>query len=243
MDNVKIGKLIAELRKKKGLTQQDLGDMVGVGFKAVSKWECGTTLPDITIINEVSKILGITTDELLNGELNIEEPAEETKEKKKIPPKLVVTISIITVLLIFITTIFTYQSNKTYSYKIISTNPDEYYVDGIVYIKNDNAKVTINEVEFRNKNFNKIIIQNYEYTITANDEILFGYGYIDTINMLDKPESIKEFPKLFNVNFDTPATSLNKQIENNNIILKFKFLDNKNNEIEKEINLKFELLD
>ena len=240
MDNVKIGKLIAELRRKKGLTQQDLGDMVGVGFKAVSKWECGTTLPDITIINEVSKILGITTDELLNGELNVEEPVEETKEKKKIPTKLVVTISIITVLLIFITTIFTYQSNKSYTYKIISTNPDEYYVDGIVYIKNDNAKVTINEVRFKNENFYKTIVQNYEYEITANEEILFGYGYMDSMDLLESLISIENFFESFKANFDVEATFLNNQIESKDIVLKFNFLDNENNIIPKEINLQFE---
>lgn len=65
MDNKRIGKLISELRKKKGLTQQELGDKVGVGFRAVSKWENGVTLPDISIIFELSKVLGINVDQLL----------------------------------------------------------------------------------------------------------------------------------------------------------------------------------
>ena len=43
-------------RINKGLTQEQLGDMVGVGFRSVSKWERGITLPDISIINDVSKI-------------------------------------------------------------------------------------------------------------------------------------------------------------------------------------------
>lgn len=65
MDNKRIGKLISELRKKKRLTQQELGDKVGVGFRAVSKWENGVTLPDISIIFELSKVLGINVDQLL----------------------------------------------------------------------------------------------------------------------------------------------------------------------------------
>lgn len=65
MDNKRIGKLISELRKKKGLTKQELGDKVGVGFRAVSKWENGVTLPDISIISELSKVLGINVDQLL----------------------------------------------------------------------------------------------------------------------------------------------------------------------------------
>lgn len=66
MDNRRIGNLISELRKKKGLTQQELGDMVGVGFRAVSKWERGITIPDISIISELSRILGINVDYLLS---------------------------------------------------------------------------------------------------------------------------------------------------------------------------------
>ena len=46
MDNIKIGKLISKLRKNLNLTQEELGNKIGVGFRAVSKWECGQTLPE-----------------------------------------------------------------------------------------------------------------------------------------------------------------------------------------------------
>ena len=65
MDQVKIGKLIARLRKNKNLTQQALGDIMGVGHQAVSKWERGNCLPDISIINKLCEVLDITSDELL----------------------------------------------------------------------------------------------------------------------------------------------------------------------------------
>ena len=73
MDQEKIGKLIAKLRKEKKLTQEQLGAKLGVNSKAVSKWECGVTTPDISIVNELSNILGITANELLTGkqDLNI----------------------------------------------------------------------------------------------------------------------------------------------------------------------------
>ena len=89
MDNKKIGKLIADLRKKNGLTQQELGDKVGVGFRAVSKWERGITLPDISIINELSDILGISSNELLAGKVT-----KEIKTKPKISKKLKIILSI-----------------------------------------------------------------------------------------------------------------------------------------------------
>ena len=55
-------------RKKKGLTQQQLADLLNVSNRAVSKWERGKNLPDASLMLELSKILGISVNELLNGE-------------------------------------------------------------------------------------------------------------------------------------------------------------------------------
>ena len=60
-----IGKRIKELRKKKDLTQEKLADMLSITYKAVSKWECGMTSPDISMIVPLARILCVTTDELL----------------------------------------------------------------------------------------------------------------------------------------------------------------------------------
>ena len=248
MDNNKIGKLIAELRKKKGLTQQDLGDMVGVGFKAVSKWECGTTLPDITIINEVSKILGITTDELLAGELNkleevIEEKIEEPNNDKKKKPKLIITISVVTILLVFITSIFIYQnSNKTYTYKLVSKEPEEYYIDGKLYLKKDNVAINVSEILFKNKELKETIISNYEYTITCNNKLLFGYANIDTVLALEKSISIEEFTKEFKTQVEAKIDIPIKEILKSGITIKFKFYITKNKYIYKEIYAVVELV-
>ena len=62
-----IGKRIKELRKKNNLTQEKLADLIGVTDKAVSKWECGLTLPDLTLIVPLSRVLHVTADELLCG--------------------------------------------------------------------------------------------------------------------------------------------------------------------------------
>ncbi len=59
-----IGKRIKELRKKKDLTQEKLADMLGITYKAVSKWECGLTAPDISMIVPLASILEVSTDTL-----------------------------------------------------------------------------------------------------------------------------------------------------------------------------------
>ena len=68
MDQVKTGNLIAYCRKEKGLTQANLAEQLGVSDRAVSKWETGRSLPDADNMLELSRILGITVDELLKGE-------------------------------------------------------------------------------------------------------------------------------------------------------------------------------
>ena len=62
-----IGQRIKELRKKKDLTQERLADYLGVTYKAVSKWECGTTTPDLSLIMPLARILQVSADELLGG--------------------------------------------------------------------------------------------------------------------------------------------------------------------------------
>ena len=74
MDNRKIGAFIAERRKAIGLTQQMLADRLGLTNKAVSKWETGDGLPDITVLPALDENLGVTVDELLAGERRPKDP-------------------------------------------------------------------------------------------------------------------------------------------------------------------------
>ena len=68
MDQIKIGKFIAELRKEKNMTQQQLGDKIGVSFKTISKWENGRGMPDLSSLKPLSESLDISINELLSGE-------------------------------------------------------------------------------------------------------------------------------------------------------------------------------
>ena len=69
MNQEKIGKFIAEQRKNKKLTQEQLAEKLSVTDRAVSKWERGLNLPDASLMLELSKILDITVNELLTGEI------------------------------------------------------------------------------------------------------------------------------------------------------------------------------
>ena len=68
MNQIRIGRFIAERRRQKGLTQAQVADRLGLTDKAVSKWERGIAMPDSSIMLELCGILGISVNELLIGE-------------------------------------------------------------------------------------------------------------------------------------------------------------------------------
>ncbi len=69
MNLLKIGKFIAEQRKKNGLTQMQLAERLNITDRAVSKWETGKSLPDSSIMLELCQILNISVNDLLSGEV------------------------------------------------------------------------------------------------------------------------------------------------------------------------------
>lgn len=102
MDQLKIGKFIAECRKKNGLTQMQLAEKLNITDRAISKWENGKSLPDSSIMLELCEVLGITVNDLLSGEvvtMNDNKNSEKlllemVKEKEKSDERLL-TIEIV----------------------------------------------------------------------------------------------------------------------------------------------------
>ena len=81
MDQIKIGKFIAECRKKKNLTQAQLAEKLNVSDRAISKWETGRAMPDSNIMLKLCYILGINVNELLCGEaIDFEKKEEQLNE-------------------------------------------------------------------------------------------------------------------------------------------------------------------
>ena len=76
MNPEKVGQFIKKIRKKNNLTQAELADKYGITYQAVSKWENGINLPDLSLIRQMSKDFNISIEDILDGELI-------TKKKKK----------------------------------------------------------------------------------------------------------------------------------------------------------------
>ena len=87
MDIIKIGKYIAENRKKKNMTQEQLAERIGVTSKTISRWENGNYMPDISLLKPLSEELGITLNDLLSGE-----KVEKEKYQEKLEENIINTI-------------------------------------------------------------------------------------------------------------------------------------------------------
>ena len=81
MDQIKIGRFIAECRKKQNLTQMQLAEYLGITDRAVSKWENGKSMPDSSIMLDLCGLLKISVNDLLNGEVVIMENYNEKTEQ------------------------------------------------------------------------------------------------------------------------------------------------------------------
>lgn len=99
MDSKKIGELIKKRRKELDITQQELGDRVGVSYKAVSKWECGNSMPDISILKNVCDVLKISVEEILDGK---EKKIINTKKLRKKYIYIIAIFVIIGIILLFL---------------------------------------------------------------------------------------------------------------------------------------------
>lgn len=178
MEIDKISKLIKKLRKEKKLTQEELGNLIGVSGKAVSKWERGQSLPDVAIIKKLSDNLGISSDELLQGKVN---QNKENNKNKKINYLLII-LSVF--LLIIMLIIFNYKKEENnLKEKETCTLIRTFYIDDI---KNSNDKnylyVTLHEYQVEGVftiKISKVIGKaleknnNYEFTFTTPKDYMW----------------------------------------------------------------------
>lgn len=80
MDQNKIGKFIGEIRKEKNMKQVELAEKLGVTSKTISRWETGKYMPDLSLFTDISKILGVTINEILQGERLIKKKNSDSVE-------------------------------------------------------------------------------------------------------------------------------------------------------------------
>ena len=165
MNSKKIGNFISEIRKEKGLTQKELGEKLFVTDKAVSKWERGLSLPDITLLNKLADILDVEVNDILVGKkntkrkINIEEELDNiTKELNRRNRNKIKKIIILIVILLFIIAYITFR-NISLGYK----------VENVIYSHSDRTiNLGVPKTSFMFKNNDR----SYSYKNLRNSNIL-----------------------------------------------------------------------
>ena len=114
MDQITIGKFIAQMRKEQKLTQKQLADELCISDKTISKWECGKGLPEVSLMLPLCEILEISVNELLTGEKldasEYKEKAEENimkliNEKQENKKRITLSIIVVAITIISMTTL------------------------------------------------------------------------------------------------------------------------------------------
>ena len=156
MNQIKIGKFIAECRKNSNLTQMQLAEKLNITDIAISKWENGKAMPDSSIMLDLCKELKISVNELLSGEMidmkNYNKMAEEnlfklneSNEKKK---KIILKSAIVIGLLIFIIILIQlYSYTKQISKSNLNNVLEQAQQNQEIYIKIQELEERVNELE------------------------------------------------------------------------------------------------
>ena len=177
MNQEKIGKFIAELRKQKKLTQEQLAEKLGITKNAVSKWERGLGLMDLSLLKPLSEILNVSVTEILNGEKfdkeEINSKSEEllidtldystnvikkVKKNKVLIILLTISITILSIILLDTIQAITFKNSPIISWRFEDANDSDSYVDkGILidtyYCVKEQDIITVIPT-FKNTNYN-----------------------------------------------------------------------------------------
>jgi len=171
MNQEKIGVFIRKIRKNNNLTQKDLAEKYGVTYQAVSKWENGKNLPDLSLLKQMCKDFNVSLDDLLDGEV-------KSRNKKN---KVIVIFGLLIVIIGFIVGFIYIKKDNSFEFKTLSSTCSEFDISGSIAYDNNKSSIYISnidycgedkEVEYRNidcvlyevNGGNDIKIDTYEYS-------------------------------------------------------------------------------
>ena len=143
MDAIKVGNFIKELRKKNNLTQSEFGKKYNVTYQAVSKWERGINIPDISLLREISKDFKVNIEDILDGEIN------PNKEK---PVKLIYPYIfgfIVFILIALLVALLVIKNNKSdFVFKTLSSTCSEFKVNGTMAYDKNKSSINISSINY-----------------------------------------------------------------------------------------------
>lgn len=215
MDQEKIGKFILNIRKQNQMTQKEFADKLNVTAQAVSKWENGRGIPDIEILQKISKEFNIDIDSILTG----------SKKKRKISKKYIIVV--ILLFLILGTTIYTILSPKDYNFTDVTSASEKFNVSGVAAYSSAKNSIYISDIEYLDGDEDKkyVGVECILYESHNNlDEKVSQCGSLEKHNTPKTLSELLEETEFRVENF----TCTNNNIQNSNLYISINLLDEDN---------------
>lgn len=258
MNQEKVGKFIAELRKEKGITQEELAKEFGITSQSISKWERGVNSPDISFLPTLSKKLGVSVEEILQGEKNNSNKKENSINKEKVIvdsmkfyekrarnkalKKSLIIFAILAMLLVTVSVMYCVSNyNRIKIYSIYSENDDNLDLSGKIIFNPRNKMILINGIKYNDiyTGTNKELkAKAIDVSMVANDKVFFSTGTLD-YSIDSELKTINSFLDniLINISYeDNEMLINNKDLENLYLVLKYINADDEFKELKYKIN-------
>lgn len=237
MDLEKMGKFIAKLRTDKGLTQAQLGELLGVENKIISKWEKGINAPDVMMLIALSNVFNVRVEEIVDGEYKEKYRKEENREisiidddkyRKHIKIRNII-ISVLVIILLINLALFTCREIKEIKSKMktdtitidLKNDPETpLNINGCIMSDNNSTMYVIKSISYEIKGEDKVgktLIVQYEVKLLVDDKMVGTYTHnFDSNKELDDAidnlaftvESGKEFNKNSKVKIQVKYTTI-----------------------------------
>ena len=188
MNQEKIGELIKNIRKQNNLTQAEFAKKYGVTYQAVSKWENGKNIPDISLLKQISEDFNIDIKDLLDG---------KKSERKKIDKKLFIIPSIVLVIIIsLVILILINWKQEDFEFKKLSSNCDNFDISGSIAYNQHKSSIFISDIDYcgeeDNNNYLKIVCTLYEVNDKTKTKIsTYTYDKQETTKLADFFENVQ----------------------------------------------------
>lgn len=183
MDKYGLGNFLAQLRNEKGITQEQLAEMINVNYKTISKWECGNSSPSLDILNQLCEIFDVSLYEMSIYK-RIKNPLISKNDIKRIINKQSITkyiilkiilIILLVALIMFATysgiyTINNYDQMHVYE---LSAKNNEISIDGIFVKFYNRYYLTISKMQYQDDNskFISTKTKRLKYSVVINNEV------------------------------------------------------------------------
>lgn len=210
MEPEKIAKLIKKIRKDYNLTQKELADKYNVTYQAVSKWENGLNLPDISLLKQISKDFNISMDDIIEG--NYKQKDDNKRNRKN----LSIVIIIVIILIIIGAMIIINNNVDDFKFKTLTTTCDNFSISGSIAYNKNKSSIYITNIKYCGGDDNTLYkeIDCILYEVNGDVE-----KRISTYNYDEGKIKLEDYLQTVTITIDDYKTSCREYTENSLYLL------------------------